>query len=236
MSKRILVGDIIDGEGKALAHRLSVFGLKTEYCSNNLMILEEKIVEQTPDGLVFYLTRDSEELYSFVKRMADRYPDMKIFAVAHSGTAVIEKKLKAMDINTLLLMPATENSICRSIMQSLVPQEEQIFIPEIESFLIAKGFSNLIIGFVYLCVAVELCICNPRIVRNMMSEFYPLIADKTNSTTQVVERSLRHLSYCSMKKGMRFDNYNGKYPVPNRELIIVLSDEFAAKYNIYGDN
>ena len=236
MSKSVLVGDTIAGEGKLLSNRLSWLGMDSEYCSNNLKMLEEKITEKSPDGIVFYLTRDSEELYSFVKRISEGYPDMKIYAITHSGTAVIERKLKSMQINTLTLMPATVSYLAYVIMEDLVPLEEQLLIPEIIEFLGKKGFSMIVNGFVYLCIAVELCICDPKLLDNMMDVFYPLIASKTNSTTQGVERSLRHLEYCAMMKGMRLSNYNGKYPIPNKELILVLSDEFVDKYNIYGKN
>ena len=233
MEFKLLTGDNINGFGRLLAKRFSGFGFEAKCCSNGFQSIEAALSELHPDGLVFFVTSERDELFSFIKRTVKLYPQLKIFAVSYVNSRGLGERLLELGVYQYILMPATVSYICRVVTEAVVPEEKLLYLPEIVDFLMYKGIYNYITGFFYLCTAIEMCVSDPDLLSSMTDRFYPMIAKKHDVSPALVERSLRRLGAFIADKGVTFKGYSGTYPMSNHDMIAASADEFVEKYHIF---
>lgn len=233
MSFKLLTGDNINGVGRILSKRFKELGFEVSYCSNSYPKLDAALSEFLPDGLVFFVTNEREELFSFIERTVRLYPQMKIFAISYMSSVRLRERLLEMGVYRYFLMPVTTNYICMAVMESVLPEEQLLYLPEIVEFLIHKGIYHYITGFFYMCTAIEISITRPELLSAMTEKFYPMIAEKHNVSSAFVECSLRRLGESAAGKGVTFSGYVGTYPMSNHDMISAAADEFVGKYNIF---
>lgn len=233
MSFKLLTGDNINGVGRMLSRRFKELGFEVSYCSNIYSRFDAAIPELQPDGLIFFVMNEREELFSFVERTVQLYPGMKIFVISYINSGRLRDRLLGMGVYQYFLMPVTTNYICMAVMQAIVPEEQLPYLPEIVEFLTRKGIYRYITGFFFMCTAIEMSIGCPELLSAMTDKFYPLIAEKHNVSPAFVERSLRRLGEFAAGNGVTFQGYTGTYPMSNHDMIAAAVDEFVEKYNIF---
>ena len=233
MKRNLLTGDNIDGIGWVLADILTTMGFSVKRCSNLHSYLEKECAANTPDGLIFFVTSENEELYSFTEELVAKYVGMRIFVLSYIKSYRLRKQLEDIGITGYFLMPDLPSEICKWILADMLPDDERTLFLNIIEYLEAKGISCTKTGFYYMCSAMMAGIFMPRLLSRMTAGFYPLVAERMNSTPQCVDQSLRRFSKYITEHGVRFDAYKGTYPMTNTNLISSAIDEFSELYDIY---
>ena len=226
MGRSILTGDNIDGIGAALSKRLAALGFDVHCCGNSFPALAEECRDIAPDGLLFFLYRESDELYRFAEKMTREFPDTELFAISYFRSLSVKLKLRECGVNHFIVMPATLCELSCYIYEVLIPKDDRLFLTDVITFVEAKGMQRFTQGFLYLCLAIEVCIEKPEILSDITGSLYPYIAKKMNTTAANVERALRHFSDMAAARNVVFDDYSGKLPMKNSELIKSAAREF----------
>lgn len=233
MKYSLLTGDNIGGIGWNLSNALGNLGCSIIRCSNLFTELAGKCAEYKPDALVFFVTSESEELFSFVDKMVSEYPNMKIFVLSYVKSFQMRRRFEAAGITNFFLMPDLLSEICKYIVINLLPADEQHLMLDIMSYLGSKGISPLNSGFITMCIAMKLCILEPGLIKKITLRLYPCIAEELGSTPESVDQRLRRFSKSLNNNGVRFKQYNGKYPVSNSRMIKLALEEFNELYHSY---
>ena len=219
----LLIGDTIDGTGKALSDVLKTASCNTVRCSNSLPALEAACAEYAPDALIFFITGSSiSDVYSFVEKMVFAYPKMKIFVLSYIKSSQMRKQLEKAGITNFFLMPDALNELSKYIIVDLLPAGEQALTLDIMSYLSSLGIPSLNSGYYIMCTAMKLCIREPELMNRITQRLYPRIAAQLDATPESVDQKLR-----------RFSRYKGRYPLNNTRLINAAVKEFTDKYSEY---
>lgn len=74
---------------------------------------------------------------------------------------------------------------------------------EIEKIITSLGISESLLGYKYICLAVEMALDDEEIINNMIDRLYPAVATSYGKTASSVERAMRHAIFTSWNKGNR---------------------------------
>ena len=232
MKYKLLTGDNIDGLGWTLSDMLKSMGSTVIRCSNSLTALEAGCAEHRPDALIFFVTTVRDALFAFVEKIVELYPQMKIFVLSYVKSYTLRKMLEDIGITDYFLMPDLLSEICKYISVGLLPEDEQALTLDIMSYLEAKGVTRKYSGFYYMCTAMKVCLMKPELLSSMTLKLYPYIAEQLGTSYISVEKTLRRFGQYMTEQGVRFEQYNGVYPVSNAYMISLAIDEFAEMYDL----
>lgn len=232
MKYKLLFGNNIEGTGKKLAKTFSHFGFETKYCANNIDTLEETLKGDNYNGIIFYALRITDNIYNFISKCKSIYPDIKIYPIISSNSQQIKNNLINAGAASCIVLPCTDYSICSDVINDFFSSDELIILPEIADFLFKKGFPNQIIGFYFLCCAVEYAIVNPESLSKVTILLYPKVAEIMNTTYKHVERALRVLAIAAFQKGVVINEEVTYRRMKTRDMIAVLAEEYTRKYGL----
>jgi hypothetical protein len=229
MRRSILSGDNIEGIGNALLKRLTALGFEVSHCSNTYPTLEAECERIRPDALIFFIYRETDEMYSFVERIVRSCPDTEIFVISYFRSPAVHRKLWEIGACHFVVMPAALGDLSCYIYEVLIPKGDRLFLTEVISFVESKGMQRYTQGFLYLCLAIEVCLEKPELLGDITGGLYPYIAGKMDTSTANVERALRHFSFMASARNVEFDGHAAKQPMKNSELIKAALREFKRK-------
>lgn len=239
--KHILIGDNSYEFGRILSVFLNEKGFKVVCRRNDTKILKNEIISLKPDVAVICIYNNDCSSINLISEIKASGCHTKIIAVSYCSNNKICRHIIDSGAERCIIMPDSMTSICNMISEVASSSNYIAFEPEIRLFLISKGIPNHLKGFSYLVTAVGLCVTDPRNVSDITGNLYRLLAEIYNTTTIVIERSIRHiaslahengsdsrLADCSPDDVIRFDT-----SLTNYELICLASDTFCKKYQLY---
>lgn len=222
----ILIGNTIQNIGTRLARNLSYFGLSADTCSNSPDVFLEKLAEKNYDGLIFFILKIQNSTYSMISDLRAKYNNMKIYPIIFTASETVRQSLIEAGANKCFVMPYTDFSLCGEIICDFFNNYEMIIFPEIAEFLHKKRFSCKMQGFYYLCCAIKICLYKPEIIEKSVTGLYRCIAEEMNTSYSSVEKSLRTMLSQAFQKGVIFNDEIVHKRMKNKELILLLLDEF----------
>lgn len=229
MKYKLLIGDTIDNLGKNMANTIKYLGFETVYCSNYPDILEKMLSSEHFDGCIFYALTLNENIRKFIENCKKNYPQLKLYAVISTASDSVRLDLLNKGVDGCIVMPYTNCIACAEIAVDFYPELKHL--PEIAGFLFKKKFPSTLVGFYFLCAAVKIMIENPNTIKYTSTELYNEIAKLINSTYDNVERGLRVMLSSAFRKGVIINNKLELRRMKNKDLIILLTEEFKASLN-----
>ncbi len=229
MKYKLLIGDTIDNLGKNMANTIKYLGFETVYCSNYPDILEKMLSSEHFDGCIFYALILNENIRKFIENCKKNYPQLKLYAVISNASDSVRLDLLNMGVEGCIVMPYINCIACAEIAVNFYPGLSHL--PEIAGFLFKKKFPSTLVGFYFLCAAIKIMIENPNTITHTSTELYTEIANLINSTYDNVERGLRVMLSSAFRKGVIINNKLEQRRMKNKDLIILLTEEFKASLN-----
>lgn len=112
-------------------------------------------------------------------------------------------------------------------------KENDLILARVSKMLIEIGAPANLQGYKYLKEAVGMVVEDATLINNITKRLYPLIAERENVSSSVVERSIRHCVDCAiLRKNTRGINavfncevYDPYYKPSNSELIALLAEK-----------
>lgn len=231
MKKKLLFGNNIAGVGKSLCKNFVYFGFDVSNCSNSYDVFIKELHENHYDGIFFFINQKNERLFAFLNYVKNNFPELKVYVLSYVKSNVLMKELARAGVLKCFVMPVSWNKVCYDILYDFFSDDELIVMPEIFEFLTDKGIPSNIISFYFLCIAMEKTIYEPEMFARITKRLYPYIAEKMDTSTTWMERSIRKLSINIYKNGITFKNQPDKY-LSNKELISFASAEFVEIYGL----
>lgn len=226
MEKKLLFGNNISNIGKALSKSFSYFDFKISYCGNTYANIMKNLETTNYDGLFFLVMAENKEVYSFIKDVKNKFPDINIYPLVYNDYAAMADNLMKAGATDCFIIPLSSINLCFSVIYDFFDEDDIIVSLEIAEFLIRKGFPAHVKGFYFFCLCVEKIIDEPEMFTNFSKLLYPYIKEKTGSSIAWIERSIRNLSNMIYKKGIRFENYPDEKNLSNKVMVKVMADEY----------
>lgn len=95
---------------------------------------------------------------------------------------------------------------------------------EIEKIVASLGISEKLLGYQYICSAVEMALNDAEIMGSMVGRLYPEVALKHGKTAASVERAMRHAVFTSWNKHNRIIMSKFEKKPDNLHLIMYIID------------
>ena len=116
-------------------------------------------------------------------------------------------------------------------------KESEIVESRVSIMLIEIGAPANIQGYKFLKEAVGMVVEDASLINNVTKKLYPMIAEKENVSSSVVERSIRHCVDCAISRKntrginsvFKCDVYDPYYKPSNSELIALLAEKIVSE-------
>lgn len=232
MKKKLLFGNNISNIGKLISKNFGYFNFQVSYCGNSYSNIMDNLHKCDYDGLFFFAISDNDELYSFIRNVRQKFPDIKIYPIIYNNMEIIKEKLFMCDVQKCFTLPITSETLCFSIIHDFFSDEDILVSIDIADFLIKSGFPNHVKGFYLFCLCIEMVIDKPELFTNFSKLLYPAVREKTGSSVAWIERSIRNLSRMIYKLGIRFENYPDDCRLTNKTFVKAVADNYCKVNNI----
>ena len=219
MRNRVLVGDIMLNIGKPLTRMLACIGVQTVVCRNTYSELKQAVLDEEPDVLVFFGIDEAHLIDEFISFVKENSPHTKQIVLFFSLLLEYHIEQKYGNSIRTFIMPDYEDYIVHAVIEALLEEDNDSLILDVIDFMSAMGFSKKIAGFFYVAIAIEEGCRDPELLKNVTRRLYPRIADRVNTSSENVERSIRHFIHSPRNKEGSFEKIRCSVNSTNRKVI-----------------
>ena len=216
--------------GKLIKQTIDNYRFTTVLCRNTIEIVENELEKDRYDAVLMFVEEDSEEYYSLIRRTLEKYPGIKVFASLGIDSEKLKKEVCKAGVSRYMVMPIHAADVCELLTEEFTPFKDKLIIDEIDRFLLTKRFARHIPGYIFLCIAVENCLENPRLLSALDEKLYPYIAEITLTTPEYVKKTIQRLADNAIRRGFTFFSYKSGARLNDREILAACADEFATRH------
>lgn len=226
MNKRLLIGELMLGVSAGILDHLNNMGIEVSCCSNEPTAIMQEISRTHYDGVLITIMHESGMVYSLLRQIRSISPDISIIAALYTGAESVCRECILSGADKCIIMPVSQMEMSIMICTLIDSRDDLPYMAEIASILSEQGFPQNLMGFYYLCIAVELCLTSTEAVNSVSKKIYPEVAQRMNTLSSLVERSLRHYSGILYSRGIITSGRESddECVMSNRELISFTAD------------
>ncbi len=160
----------------------------------------EKLLSESYDGIIISASSQRAEIFDYVAKLKNDYPEMLIFILLYSGNSVIRETFISCGVDRVMVMPMLVTEITSRVLRVLYDSGKGTADPDVAEFMLETGLSWRSDSFRYLCSAIEIYLKNPECEKNISKEVYTRVAKIVETTPYAVEKSIRKsLSRCTVR-------------------------------------
>lgn len=233
MNNRILIYGNYDFYFRFLCRRFKEYGVDAEMLDRSRGNVISKLSKRKYCSVIVVNGMNANKTAKSISGIKKRFSKLPVIAVSYTSLYSVCRRFIESGAEKCIVMPDTVENVCKIVINTL--NSSEVYIQEIADFMESYGFPDNINGFYYLCVAVEICIKSPKRLLNNIFDIYESIGERFGVGAKIVERSIRHFSDVSFKRGLfeHFFEDGQNFRPSNRELICAMSDIFTNRFNLY---
>ena len=228
----MLIGNDRSRIGELLSKRLMRFGYMSDCTANRCDAILKELSEKNYYCVIVFVPKDESKVYDFLREIRAMQENILIITIIYGFNFTLYSKLTDEDINKCIMLPASVNDICKSVIKVVESYDSRCFRSEISEYLSGLKFPEYLSGFDYLCTAIEICVQKQQYKKFSTMDLYEEIGRRMNVKASCVERSLRHFSKNSLCRSSVANilktQVSGK--ISNSKLISKTATMFAKEY------
>lgn len=230
MRHSFLIANSLYKIGAQIGMCISGIDIRVETINGSFQTISDKLSEKKYDGFIYFIKLVKDDEIAFVAELHRIHKDLKIYPVIFIGSEYIRQGLIKAGASMCFIMPYLLLELSAELLCDFYNNHKYAPIPPIALFLNSKGFDSRFNGFYSLCIAINMLVENPGRLDGSITDFYREIADFIDSKYENVERNLRTTISRAFKKGIKINNNKPPFRMKNRELLLLLTEEFKRNY------
>ena len=181
-----------------------------------------------------FIPFDNSMIYDFFDKLRSDFQNIIIIAVISDFSTDFFERLMENGIDKIIMLPASADEICRTVINAINKYDSECFRPEIADFLVSLKFPECLSGFNYLCTAIEICVQQNQYDKFSTMALYEEIGRRMKLKPSCIERSIRNFLKLSLHRSsvINFLNADNNRKLNNSRLISKTAKQFAKEYNL----
>lgn len=231
MRYKLLICDDANATVKAIKKGIPYQLGAVSCCKPDERYILPVVREGSFDAVLLFSNRRYDDFTRLIGRLRQEQPTLSIFVGMYSHSLGAAGDFFKAGAELCFELPTSAKRIGETIHCFMKVKE----LPEVPAYaacyLRAEGLSHRTDGFIYLSMAVDICLHDPTALESMYEMVYTVIAERLNVQVKSVERLLRNIADSASADGLVAKLTGGETDSANaHDLISALCDNYAHQH------